>query len=68
MESGQWHLPTNVEYGYNLICGNNVFINFSATFLAQAKIRLGAGTLVTKDVPDNSLVLGSPGRVVRKLG
>ena len=28
---------------------------------------VGAGTLVTRDVPDNSLVLGSPGRVVRTL-
>ena len=28
---------------------------------------VGAGSLVTRDVPDNSLVLGSPGRVVRKL-
>ena len=27
-----------------------------------------AGTLVTTDVPDNSLVLGLPGRVMRKLG
>ena len=28
---------------------------------------VGAGTIVTRDIPDNSLVLGSPGRVVRTL-
>ena len=28
---------------------------------------IGAGTLITTDIPDNSLVLGTPGRVVRKL-
>ena len=28
---------------------------------------IGAGTLVTRDIPDNSLVLGSPGKVVRTL-
>lgn len=25
---------------------------------------IGAGTIVTKDIPDNSVVVGNPGRVV----
>ena len=122
------HVPLNLEYGCNLVCGERVFINFGATILAQATVTLGdgvmvgpncslitvghpvndhemraggweiakpitigdntwfganvtvlpgitigkncvigAGTLITTDIPDNSLVLGSPGRVVRKL-
>ena len=122
------HVPLNLEYGCNLVCGERVFINFGATILAQAKVTLGdgvmigpncslitvghpvndhemraggweiakpitvggntwfganvtvlpgisigkncvvgAGTLITTDIPDNSLVLGTPGRVVRKL-
>lgn len=122
------HVPLNLEYGCNLVCGERVFINFGATILAQAQVTLGngvmvgpncslitvghpvndhemraggweiakpitisentwfganvtvlpgitigkncvvgAGTLITTDIPDNSLVLGTPGRVVRKL-
>jgi len=29
---------------------------------------IGAGSLVTKDVPDYSLAVGSPAKVVRKIG
>ncbi|ERS52247.1 MULTISPECIES: sugar O-acetyltransferase [unclassified Corynebacterium] len=122
------HVPLNLEYGCNLVCGERVFINFGATILAQAQVMLGdgvmvgpncslitvghpvndhemraggweiakpitigdntwlganvtvlpgitigkncvlgAGTLITTDIPDNSLVLGTPGRVVRTL-
>ena len=35
---------------YLIKIGNNVII--------------GAGTIVTKDIPDNSVVVGNPGRVV----
>lgn len=29
---------------------------------------IGAGTIVTKDVPDNALVIGNPGRIVGFVG
>ena len=53
--------------------GDNSLIGMGATILNGAKIGklclIGAGALVTegKDIPDNSLVLGSPARVVREL-
>ncbi|QPM89737.1 gamma carbonic anhydrase family protein [Pseudooceanicola algae] len=54
--------------------GENSLIGMGATVLNGAIIGrnclIGAGALVTegKEIPDNSMVLGSPGKVVRSLG
>lgn len=46
-------------------------IGSSATILCGIRIgenaMIGAGSVVTKDVPDNTLVAGVPARVIRKL-
>jgi carbonic anhydrase/acetyltransferase-like protein (isoleucine patch superfamily) len=53
--------------------GDGTLVGMSATILNGAKVGknclIGAGALITegKDIPDGSLVLGSPGRVVRQL-
>lgn len=53
--------------------GNNTLIGMGATILNGAKIGnnclIGAGALVTegKEIPDGSMVLGAPGKVVRQL-
>jgi len=53
--------------------GDGTLIGMGATILNGAKIGnnclIGAGALVTegKDIPDGSLVMGSPGKVVRQL-
>ena len=44
------HVPLNLEYGCNLVCGERVFINFGATILAQAKVTLGDGDFFFGDV------------------
>lgn len=48
--------------------GNNVFIGSRTTVLLNVKIGsnviIGAGSLVNKDVPDNSVVCGTPAKVV----
>ena len=52
---------------------NDTLIGIGSTILNKAKIGknciIGANTLVTENkvIPDNSLVLGSPGKVVRKV-
>ena len=53
--------------------GDNTLIGMGATILNGAKIgkncRIGAGALITenKEIPDNSLVMGAPGKVVREI-
>ena len=56
-------IPTRVKKGAS--------IGSSATILAGVTIGenaiIGAGAVVTKDVPDNTIVAGNPARVLRKL-
>jgi carbonic anhydrase/acetyltransferase-like protein (isoleucine patch superfamily) len=53
--------------------GDNSLIGIGSTILNHSRIGknclIGAHTLITegKEIPDNSLVMGSPGRVVRTL-
>ena len=53
--------------------GDNSLIGIGAVILGRAKIGknclIGANTLITegKEIPDNSLVMGQPGKVVRTL-
>jgi bifunctional UDP-N-acetylglucosamine pyrophosphorylase/glucosamine-1-phosphate N-acetyltransferase len=52
--------------------GENVFIGSDTMLVAPLKIgkgaRTGAGAVVTKNVPDDSLAVGMPARIIRKLG
>ena len=59
-----------------ILCGNvyaetNVWICAGATVLPRIRIGhdaiIGAGSLVTKDVPSNTLVYGVPARIIRKI-
>jgi bifunctional UDP-N-acetylglucosamine pyrophosphorylase/glucosamine-1-phosphate N-acetyltransferase len=51
--------------------GEEVFIGSDTMLVAPVKIgsgaKTGAGAVVTKDVPDDSLAVGMPARVIRKL-
>lgn len=54
--------------------GDNSLIGIGAVVLNGARIGrnciIGAGALITegKEIPDNSLVMGAPGKVVREIG
>ena len=58
---------------HGCILGENTLIGMGATVLNGAKIGknclIGAGALITegKEIPDGSLVMGAPGKVVRQL-
>ena len=50
--------------------GNNVMISSGAKVLGSFKVgdnaKIGAGSVVLKEVPPNSTVVGIPGRIVKK--
>ncbi len=71
-------LGANVSIGHKVMLhgcsvGDNSLIGINAVILNSARIGenclVGASTLITegKEIPDGSLVLGSPGKVVRSL-
>ena len=49
--------------------GKNCFIGIGAMILPGVKIGdeviIGAATVVTKDIPSHSVVVGNPGRIIR---
>ncbi|MDR2966857.1 MAG: gamma carbonic anhydrase family protein [Methanobacteriaceae archaeon] len=72
------YLRDNVSVGHGAILHgcqieNNVLIGMNATVLDGAKIGkdsvVGAGALVTggKEYPEKSLILGVPGKIIKKL-
>lgn len=59
------------EYGIEVIVGNNVWIGGSTTIVPGVHIGnnvvIGAGSVVTKDIPDNVVAAGNPARVIREI-
>ena len=53
------------------VVGAGTFIGSDTMLVAPLTLgrgaRTGAGAVVTKDVPDNSLAVGMPARIIRKL-
>lgn len=53
----------------NTYIGDNVFIGSYAVVMPGVTINdnsiIGAGTIVTNDVPSNTLVAGNPGRIIK---
>ena len=51
--------------------GDNVWIGGNVVVLPGVKIGdncvIGAGSVVTKDIPDNSVAVGNPCKVIRKI-
>ena len=62
---------TRREWAEPVTIGDNVWIGGSVTILPGVTIgsntTIGAGSVVTKDIPDNVVAAGNPCRVIRKL-
>ena len=56
---------------YFPVIGDNVYIAANSTVIGNVHIGnnciIGAGTVVTKDIPDNSVVVGNPMRIIRSI-
>ncbi len=64
-------MQNNFNYNYYcspILIGDNVFIGCNVTILPNVKIGnnviIAAGSIVNKDVPDNSVVGGNPAKVI----
>lgn len=63
---------TKVEWAKPVTIGDSVWIGGSVTILPGVTIGnncvIGAGSVVTHDIPDNSVAVGNPCRVIRTIG
>lgn len=62
---------SGLEYAYPIIIGNNVWIGAQVCVLPGVSIGdnciIGAGSVVTQSIPANSVAVGNPCRIIRKL-
>ncbi len=66
---------TKMHLGYSRVgrvkIGNNVFVGQNSVILPGVKIGsnvvVGAGSIVMSDIPDNSVVMGNPARIISTL-
>lgn len=60
-----------LEYAYPITIGNNVWISAQSVILPGVTIGdntiIGAGSVVTKDIPANVIAVGNPCRVLRSI-
>lgn len=62
---------TDLEFGLPITVGNNVWIGGNSVLLPGITVGnnsiIAAGAVVTKDVPDHTIVGGNPAKVIRKV-
>ncbi|MFT8350741.1 sugar O-acetyltransferase [Clostridium saccharoperbutylacetonicum] len=59
------------EYGIGITIGDNVWVGGSVVINPGVHIGnnvvIGSGSVVTKDIPDNVIVVGNPAKVIREI-
>ncbi len=60
-----------LEFAHPITIGDDVWIGANVTVLPNVKIGnnviIGAGSVVTKDIPDNVIAVGNPCKILRKI-
>ena len=60
---------SGLEYAKPITIGNNVWIGGSVTILSGVSVGdnvvIGAGSVVTKDIPPNTIVAGVPAKIIK---
>lgn len=63
------HISPNVALGGNVNVGEGSHIGLGANVIQGVKIgkwaTIGAGAVIIRDVPDNAVVVGNPGRIIK---
>ena len=65
--------PVRFHYGCHTRVGNHCFMNFNFTVQDDAPVTIGencvigAGSVVTRDIPAGSFAAGNPARVIRPI-
>lgn len=65
LRNAEWEQAKPIRIGNNVWLGGNVVVLPGVTI--GDNVVVGAGSVVTKDLPANSLALGNPCRVVREI-
>ena len=64
------HISPNVALCGNVEIGEGTHVGAGAVVIPSVKIgkwcTVGAGAVIIKDVPDNSVVVGNPGKIIKK--
>ena len=64
------HISPNASLAGNVQIGEGTHVGIGSTIIQGIKVGrnciIGAGTVIIKDVPDNSVVVGNPGKVIKK--
>lgn len=65
--------PFYCDYGFNITIGDNFYANHNCTILDGCEVKIGnnvvigAGSVVTKDIPDNVVAAGNPCKIIREI-
>ncbi len=66
-----WHNENNINevHAKSIVIGNNVWLTMNVIVLAGVEIGsntiIGAGSIVTKSIPENVIAAGNPARIIR---